>query len=47
MGNQDKSWALHICCVTGLRLLTGWVNASLQMTFGFPSAWNETKDHSF
>jgi hypothetical protein len=46
MRNQDKSWAPHICCVTGLRLLTGWVNVSLQIPFGLPIVWNVPKDHS-
>jgi len=47
MVKHDKIWATHICCVTGLRLLTGCVNVSRQMPFGFPILWKEPKDHSF
>jgi len=35
-GDQDKSWAPHICCVTCVRLLTGWVNALRQILFAIP-----------
>jgi hypothetical protein len=44
--NHDKRWVPYICCVTGLRLLTGWINALRQMPFGFSVVWNEPKDHS-
>jgi len=35
-GDQDKSWAPHICCITCVRLLTGWVNGSCQIMFAIP-----------
>ena len=46
VGDQDKSWALYICCVICVRLLTGWVNGSHQMTFTVPMVRREPKDHS-
>lgn len=46
MSDQDKSWAPHICCVTCVRLLTGWVNSSRHMPFAVPMVWRELKDHS-
>lgn len=46
VGDQDKSWAPHICCVTCSRLLTGWANGSRHMPFAVPMVWREPKDHS-
>jgi len=36
VGDQDTSWAPHICCVKCARLRTGWVNGSHQMLFTVP-----------
>jgi len=33
VGDQDESLASHICCLTFVRLLTGWVNGLDQMPF--------------
>ena len=44
VGDQDKSWAPHIYCVTCVRLLTGWVNGSRQRPFYFLIVWREPKD---
>jgi hypothetical protein len=46
VGGQDKSCAPDVCCVTCLRILTGWVNGSRQMPFAVPMVWREPKDHS-
>jgi len=46
VGDQDKSWAPHICCVTCVRLLTGCVNGSHKMPFAVPLGWRESKYHS-
>lgn len=46
VGDQERSWAPHICCVTGVRLLTGWVNGSRQMPFTVSIVWREPKDYS-
>ena len=36
VGDHDKIWAPHTCCVRCMRLLTGWVNGSRQMPFAIP-----------
>ena len=46
VGDKDKSWAPHICCVTCVRLLTGWVNGYRQISFAVPMVWKQPKDHS-
>jgi hypothetical protein len=46
VGDLDKSWAPHICCVPGVTLLTGWVNCSRQMPFAVLKVWKEPKDLS-
>jgi hypothetical protein len=46
VGDQDKYWAPHICCVTCVRLPTGWVNGSRHTPFAVPMVWREPKDHS-
>ena len=46
VGDKDKSWAPHTCCMMCVRLLTGWVNGSRQMLFAVLIVWKETKDHS-
>jgi len=46
-GDQDKSREPHICCVTCVMFLTGWVNGSRQILFTVPTVWREPKDHSF
>ena len=46
VGDQDKSWATRICCVTCVRIPTGWVNCSRKMAFAFPMVWGELRDHA-
>jgi hypothetical protein len=43
--DQDKSWALHICCVTYVRLPTGWVNVTSQTPFAVSIDWREPTDN--
>lgn len=45
VGDQDKSWAPHICCVSCVSLLTAWSKGSRQMKFGIPMIWREPRDH--
>ena len=46
VGDQDKSWALHICCLTLVRLQTGLVNCSRQIPFAVLTVWKGPKDNS-
>jgi hypothetical protein len=46
LGDQEKSWALCICCVTCVRLLTGWTSGSYWMPFTVPMVWREPTDLS-
>ena len=46
LGDQDKSCAPHICCVTSVRLLTGWKSGSYRMPFTIPLVWREPTDLS-
>ena len=45
VGNQDKSWAPHFCCMTCARLLTAWEKCSRSMSFVIPIVWREPTDH--
>lgn len=45
VGDQDKSWAPHICCVTCVRLLTAWAKGKRHMPFAIPMIWREPLDH--
>ena len=45
-GDEDKGWVPHICCITCVMLLTGWVNGLRQILFTVPIVWREPKDHS-
>ena len=46
IGDQDKSWAPHICCKICAVGLRGWVNGSRpSMPFAVPMVWREQKDH--
>jgi len=46
VGDQDKSSVPNVCCVTCVRILTGWINGSRQMQLAVPMVWREPKDHS-
>ena len=42
IGDQDKSWALHICCRKCATNLSQWLNGKRHaMPFAFPVAWRE------
>jgi hypothetical protein len=41
VGDEDKSWAPQISCVTCVRLRAGWVNMSRQMPFAVSTVWRE------
>ena len=45
VGDQDKSWAPHFCCVICARLLAAWVKGSRSMPFAIPMVWTEPTDH--
>ena len=45
IGDQDKSWAPHICCASCFTLLTGWLKGTRHMPFAIPTIWREPKDH--
>ena len=45
VGDQDKSWAPHFCCVTCARRLAAWTKGSRCMPFVIPMGWREPKDH--
>jgi len=46
VGDQDKTWAPHICCSTCAKRLTDWANGSRHMSFAIPMVWREPRDHS-
>ena len=46
VGDQDKNWAPHICCLTCVKRLTDWVKGSRHMYFAIPMVWREPQDHS-
>ena len=45
VGDQDKNWAPHFCCVTCVRLLAAWAKGSRCMPFAIPMSWTEPTDH--
>ena len=46
VGDQDKNWAPHICCLTCVKRLTDWTKGSRHMNFAIPMVWREPQDHS-
>ena len=46
VGDQDKRWAPHFCCVTCARHLAEWANGSCCMPFAIPMVWREPTDHA-
>ena len=47
IGDQEKTWALDVCCLTCVKTLSVWyANKNLHMKFGVPMIWREQKDHS-
>jgi len=45
VGDQDKSWAPHFCCVTCARFLAARAKASRSMPFAIPMVWKEPTNH--
>lgn len=46
IGDQDKSWAPHICCNTCAANLKLWLTGKRQaMPFAVPMIWREPTDH--
>ena len=47
LGDQDKSWVPHVCCVRCVKTLSAWyAGKNLHMKFGVPMIWREQKDNS-
>jgi len=46
VGDQDKSWAPHFCCVTCARLPAAWANVSHCMPSAIPMLWREPTHHN-
>jgi hypothetical protein len=44
VGDQDKTWAPHLCCVYDF-WQAGWIG-SVQCLFIIPMMWKQLKDHS-
>ncbi|CAI9616281.1 unnamed protein product [Staurois parvus] len=46
IGDQDKSWAPHICCNSCGMALEQWLNGKkASMPFAVPMIWREPTDH--
>ena len=46
LGDQDKSWAPHICCTSCTAGLSNWLHGKRQaMPFAVPMIWREPTDH--
>ena len=47
IGDQDKSWAPHICCRKCATVLSQWVNGKRHaMPFAVPMVWRERSNHA-
>ena len=47
LGDQDRSWAPHVCCLTCEKTLSAWYAGKIvHMKFGATMIWREQKDHS-
>lgn len=47
IGDQDKSWAPHICCATCATQLSQWLNGKRSsMPFAVPMVWREPSNHT-
>lgn len=46
VGDQDKSWAPHVCCTVCYSALTQWLNGKRKgLAFCVPMVWREQKNH--
>ena len=47
IGDQDKSWAPHICCKPCYNRLTAWFNGKkTALNFAVPMVWREPRNHA-
>ena len=47
IGDQDKSWAPHICCKPCYNGLTAWFNGKkAAFNFAVPMVWREPRNHA-
>ena len=47
LGDQDKKWAPHVCCITCSSKLNAWVNGKGRcMPFGVPMVWRVPSNHT-
>ena len=47
LGDQDKKWAPHVCCITCSSKLNAWVNGKGRcMLFGVPVVWRVPSNHT-
>ena len=47
IGDQDKSWAPHICCKPYYNGLTAWFNGKkAAFNFALPMVWREPRNHA-
>ena len=47
IGNQDKSWAPHICCKPCYNGLIAWFNGKkAAFNFAVPMVWREPRNHA-
>jgi len=46
VGDQDKKWAPHVCCISCATTLREWLNnKGRSMPFTLPMIWREPTDH--
>ena len=46
VGNQDKNWATHVCCLDCSNRLNEWfASGKPTLSFAVPMVWQEQKDH--
>lgn len=47
IGDQDKPWAPHICCLKCVSTLSGWAKGyNRAMPFAVPMVWREPTNHN-
>ena len=48
VADQDKNWALHVCCLDCSNRLNKWfAGGKPTLLFAVPMVWREQKDHLF
>lgn len=46
VGDQDKTWAPHVICISCNCNLTQWLKGKGKISFAIPMVWREPKDHT-